>query len=322
VRGDQVRVAVLGVGAIGGLVAARLATTDADLVLYARGDTARMLASVGLRLEVADGKVEQVLPDRWVVSEGEPLEPLLGCADVALVCGKADSTPALARIAEALLRPNGIAVSLQNGIGHAQVLTTRLGRHRVFGGSTTHAALRSTPGELRWTGRGSIELGTFPGSDLVAEDARVRGLFELFFDAGLSPEWVDDIDRTLVVKLLLNVAINPLAAICGVRNGEILSRSDLRDQAQAAMHEAALVVAAGGIDLSDIDLERRLDEVLGATADNRCSMLQDVMAGRPTEIDAICGEVVRMAEEHGIPTPLNQQLLTMVKGIEHSLQTD
>ena len=125
-----------------------------------------------------------------------------------------------------------------------------------------------------------------------------------------------------MLKLLLNVAINPLAAICGVRNGEILSNSDFRDQAQAAMHEAALVVAAEGIDLSDIDLERRLDEVLGATADNRCSMLQDVMAGRPTEIDAICGEVVRMAEGHGLPTPLNQQLLTMVKGIEHSLQTD
>ncbi len=131
-----------------------------------------------------------------------------------------------------------------------------------------------------------------------------------------------DADAMLWSKLLINVAINPLAAICGVRNGELLTRPDLHQQALDAMHEAASVALAEGVDLSDFDLEVELDEVLAATAENRCSMLQDVMAGRSTEIGAICGEVVRRGEEHGIPTPLNQQLLTLVRGIEHSTQTD
>ncbi|HJM87747.1 MAG TPA: ketopantoate reductase C-terminal domain-containing protein, partial [Candidatus Thalassarchaeaceae archaeon] len=122
-------------------------------------------------------------------------------------------------------------------------------------------------------------------------------------------------------KLLLNVAINPLAAICGVRNGELLAQPELHEQALSAMLEAAQVASAEGVDLSDFDCFTELNRVLEATAANRCSMLQDVMAGRVTEIDSLCGEVVRRGEEYGIATPLNQQLLTLVRGIEHSTKT-
>jgi 2-dehydropantoate 2-reductase len=87
------------------------------------------------------------------------------------------------------------------------------------------------------------------------------------------------------------------------------------------MLEAAQVASAEGVDLSDFDCFTELNRVLEATAANRCSMLQDVMAGRATEIDSLCGEVVRRGEEYGIATPLNQQLLTLVRGIEHSTKT-
>ncbi len=175
---------------------------------------------------------------------------------------------------------------------------------------------------MRWTGEGVIRLGSMVGSELTPGDRRISHFFDALEEAGLSPEQVFDAEAMLWAKLLINVAINPLAAICGVRNGELLTRPDLHQQALDAMHEAASVALAEGVDLSDFDLEVELDEVLAATAENRCSMLQDVMAGRSTEIGAICGEVVRRGEEHGIPTPLNQQLLTLVRGIEHSTLTD
>ncbi|HIA25107.1 MAG: hypothetical protein CXX81_04340 [Methanobacteriota archaeon] len=319
--GLNLRVAILGVGAIGSVFAAAFAKTDVDLILYSRGSQSAALASTGLILTTVDGDVEHHQPDRWVVSDLEIIEPLYSCADVAFICGKSNSTPALAVAAEILLRPNGIAISVQNGMGHAERLVARLGKHRVLAGCTTHAAMRNGPGEAQWTGRGAVRLASLDESDLTPDDRRVDDLLNLLDISGLNPEWEFDCAEMLWQKLLINVAINPLAAICGVRNGELLARPDLHEQALSAMLEAFQVATAEGVDMSFFDCEPELKRVLEATATNRCSMLQDVMAGRLTEIDSLCGEVVRRGEELGIPTPLNQQLLTLVKGIEHSTKT-
>ncbi len=321
-RGELIlRIAILGVGSIGSLFAARISETDADLVLYSRGGHGELLATQGLLFNTIDGSSIHIDPERWVVVEGDITSPLFGCADVAIICGKSHSTSILANVAEQLLRPNGIAISIQNGLGHAERLVARIGRHSVLAGSTTHGAMRVGPGEVTWTGLGSIKIASLNDSELVPGDSRVMKFLNLLEDAGLNPEWEFDADNMLWHKLLLNIAINPLAAICGVRNGELLVNPDLHDQALAAMIEAANVAIADGVDLANFDYQVELDSVLKATASNRCSMLQDVMAGRVTEIDSLCGEVVRLGEEYGVPTPLNQQLLSLIKGIEKSTKT-
>ena len=321
-RGELIlRIAILGVGSIGSLFAARISETDADLVLYSRGGHGELLATQGLLFNTIDGSSIHIDPERWVVVEGDITSPLFGCADVAIICGKSHSTSILANVAEQLLRPNGIAISIQNGLGHAERLVARIGRHSVLAGSTTHGAMRVGPGEVTWTGLGSIKIASLNDSELVPGDSRVMKFLNLLEDAGLNPEWEFDADNMLWHKLLLNIAINPLAAICGVRNGELLVNPDLHDQALAAMIEAANVAIADGVDLANFDYQVELDSVLKATASNRCSMLQDVMAGRVTEIDSLCGEVVRLGEEYGVPTPLNQQLLSLIKGIENSTKT-
>ena len=114
---------------------------------------------------------------------------------------------------------------------------------------------------------------------------------QVFEDANLNPMWSDDVQNIVWRKLLLNVAINPVCAIAGVRNGALIDVPELWDQAMAAMLEAAAVGRASGVDLGDVDLEEHLRKVVEAT-DNRCSMLQDVMAGRATEIESLCGAVV------------------------------
>ena len=313
----MMQIAILGVGSIGGVLLGALSDTDAELVAVARGESSRMLSQVGLVLHTPEGSIEVIPPERFVTvdSEAGPLPTRLrGSCDAALVCGKASSTPILAQIAEELLSEDGVAASLQNGMGHAEILTNRLSRDRVLGGTTTHGAWRGEDG-THWAGRGNIRLGRLDGAD--AEGA-AAALVTKLHEANLGPEWSADIQRTIWVKILLNVAINPVCAIAGVRNGALLEVSELWEQAHSAMLEAAMVAEASGADLSELDLEGTLRKVAGATAQNRCSMLQDVMAGRQTEIDELCGAVVSLGESLGVATPRNAMLHALVRGIHIS----
>ena len=312
------RIAVLGVGSIGGVVLGALSDTDADLVAVSRGQAASNLEMIGLILHTPEGSIEMIPPDRFSVvdsQEGPIPEQIRGTCDVAIICGKASSTSVLAQIAEEVLTPNGLAISIQNGLGHSEMLAHRLGRERVLGGSITHGAWKDGETGIHWVGRGAIRMGNLDGGD-CAEVA--LALMQVFEDANLNPLWSDDVQNIVWRKLLLNVAINPVCAIAGVRNGALIDVPELWNQAMAAMLEAAAVGRASGVDLGDVDLEEHLRKVVEATSDNRCSMLQDVMAGRATEIESLCGAVVERGESVGIPTPANQSLYALVKGIERS----
>ena len=311
------RTAILGVGSIGGVLLGALSDTDVELVAVARGENSRMLSQAGLILHTPEGSIEVIPPERFVTvdSEAGPLPTdLQGSCDAVLICGKADSTPILAQIAEELLNEDGVAASLQNGMGHAETLAHILGRSRTLGGTTTHGAWRGETG-IHWVGRGNIRLGRFDNSSPEGAAAMLMAKLD---EARLDPEWSDNIQRTIWTKILLNIAINPVCSIAGVRNGALLEVPELWEQAYSAMQEAAAVAGASGTDLSDIDLEGTLRTVAGATAQNRCSMLQDVMAGRQTEIDELCGAVVSLGESVGIPTPRNAMLHALVRGIHIS----
>jgi 2-dehydropantoate 2-reductase len=194
-----------------------------------------------------------------------------------------------------------------------------IGRERVLGGSTTHSVWRDGDGSVHWSGRGVVEFGQLDGADMAGVSKELHDALEA---AGLSPKWSSDIQRVIWRKLLINVAINPVCAIAGVRNGALAQVPELWGQSIEAMREAELVARAAGIDMGDGDIEDYLRKVVIATADNRVSMLQDLMAGRRTEIDALCGEVVAKGEEFGVPTPRNEMLLALVRGIEMSQHHD
>ncbi len=317
----MMRVAVLGVGAIGGLIASRLARSGCDVLLCARGETAQALDAVGLLLDTPDGRTIALAPDRWTVMDTNvqeiPVE-LQGWADYAILCGKSYDLQKLCPIADTVLSLNGIGLCLSNGIGHMEKLANFIGKHRVLGASTTHGAIRIGPSEVRWTSRGTIKLGAFVNSDLEPVEPRVDSLLSALDEAGLQPIWSEDIAKTIWSKLLLNVAINPVCAIVGTLNGEMLLHPELFETGLAAMEEGARIATAEGIDLMDFDLAQSLEDLCRATAENRVSMLQDIMAGRQTEIDSICGEIIKRGEELGIPTPRNQTLHALVKGIEQS----
>ena len=315
------KIAILGTGAIGGVLAGCLSETSADLVCVSRGRTARELLE-GLTLFTPEGSVEMIPGERFEIVDSEkgPLdERVCGTCDVAIVSGKSGSTPQLASMAEDLVKQDACVISIQNGLGNSGIIASRVGWERVLGGTTTHSAWRDGDGAVNWTGRGSISLGSINSS----EPNSIATEFISYLDeGGLAPNWSFDIEREIWRKLMINVAINPICAIAGIRNGALAEVPELWQQAIEAMREAEAVARASRVNLGDSDSENYLRKVVESTAGNRVSMLQDLMAGRKTEIDVLCGAVISKGEEFGVPTPRNEVLMALVRGIEMSQQLD
>ena len=160
------KIAILGTGAIGGVLAGCLSETSAELVCVSRGRTARELLE-GLTLFTPEGSVEMIPGDRFEIIDSEkgPLEEkVCGTCDVAIVSGKSGSTPQLASMAEDLIKQDAYVISIQNGLGNSGIIASRVGWDRVLGGMTTHSAWRDVDGAVHWPGRVSISLGTIKSS--------------------------------------------------------------------------------------------------------------------------------------------------------------
>ncbi|MDC0556815.1 2-dehydropantoate 2-reductase [Candidatus Poseidoniaceae archaeon] len=294
------RIAVLGAGSIGSLVAAKLVTSGYEVLIHARGEHGAMLAVSGL--EISGEWNARISPDEWTVSlDGAGIHPSLeNSCDQAIITSKSKDTDELSQIATFLTK--GPVLSLQNGLGNLEILKEYAFENTAVG-VTTNAVKRLQPGSIEWVGKGKLIVGGSKG-DIFAKTLQC-----------LDATYNADVTSVLWNKLLLNVAINPLAAICGVKNGE-LRHEPLLSQAESTMMEAASVARLLGINIgNDQELLQSLHSVLDSTSENICSMLVDVRSGKETEIDMLCGQVVSRAEQLGIPTPLNSMLLSQIKSL-------
>lgn len=294
------RIAVLGAGSIGSLVAAKLVDSGYEVIVHARGEHGAMLAISGL--EISGEWDARISPDRWTVSlDGAGIHPSLeNSCDQVIITSKSKDTTELAMIATFLTQ--GPVLSLQNGLGNLEILKEHVFENAAVG-VTTNAVKRLQPGSIEWVGKGELVVGG-PKGDVFAKTLECLGA-----------TYNSDVSSVLWNKLLLNVAINPLAAICGVKNGD-LRHEPLLSQAESTMLEAASVARLIGINIADDqELLQSLHSVLESTSENVCSMLADVRSGKETEIDMLCGQVVSRAEQLGIPTPLNSMLLSQIKSL-------
>ena len=179
-------------------------------------------------------------------------------------------------------------------------------------GTTTYAAWRPTPGRVQFAGKGNIILGKIQGGPSAMD---VKPLLDLFEQANLAAEWTENGPAAVWMKVLLNIAINPIAAICGVANGALLEPG-LFASSLETMLEGARIARQERIHLpNDLELETQLESVLKATAENHCSMLQDVRAGRKTEIEYLNQAVVQHGERIGVRAPMNQMLSAMIAAL-------
>lgn len=294
-------VLIVGTGALATLFASRLTSAGCAISMlgtWPEGLTA--LRAHGARLVDANGNAQT-----FNVRVADDPKTCRG-AKYALVLVKAWQTERAARQLAECLADDGLAVTLQNGLGNREILAAQLGDSRVALGTTTTGATLLGPGLVRAGGEGKISIEAHPALGPIEEALR---------NAKFNVEIVDDAQSLVWGKLVVNAAINPLTALLRIPNGELLNRPTARALMHALAEEAASVASAEKIELTFSDATAAVEEVAKKTALNHSSMFQDVQRGAPTEIDAICGAVARAGQKHGIPTPINAACWQLVKAL-------
>lgn len=291
------KIGIIGSGALGTLFAGLLAPV-ADVTLLGHWpDQMAALRWQGLRLEMADGTTRQVHFDL----AGTPAAPV----DAALILVKSGQTARAAEEARRWLRPAGIALTLQNGLGHVPVLRAALGAERVLQGVTVVGATVRAPGHTRQSGTPAVSVGKPAG-------AAAADLLEALAAAGFTVNVVENLTGVVWGKVAINAAINPPTALLDVTNGAVAKTAGGRELLEKAAGEVAAVAAALHIRLPFPDAGAEAVGVARATAANHSSMRQDLNRGAPTEIGAICGAVVERAAWAGVPVPLNRLYARLV----------
>ncbi len=297
------RIAVLGAGAMGSLFAARFVAAGDEVRLVGRPASVAVLRRDGLTVEGRS-------PGHWAVAAEERLAAT-PAADLLIVAVKTfDLDPVATDLAGRLPAPIPLVLP-QNGLHVERGVAAAL---RAGGWTAPESvlvrAVNTIPamivraGRVRQPGDGEILLAEPDGPAAAA----IRLASDAFRAAGIPVRTVPDLELELWRKALVNAAINPVTALHRVPNGALLS-PPYRDEARELLREAQRAAGAAGVPFSDRDADASLERVLRATADNRSSMLQDVERGRPTEIDAISGEIVRAAAARGIDLPATRAVI-------------
>ena len=308
---------IVGAGAVGLGVGSALLTAGEPVTFVARGETARALRESGCERTGLFG-ARHCAPVRYeVISE---LAALRAPARSVLVATKAFATR---DVASALAGHPALAagdvpiVSFQNGLGNAEALAERLEPSRVFSATILIGFRRTAPQRVDVTVCAKpIQVGSLFGADL----APIAGLVSAIAAGGIPAETNVDIARELWEKALYNCALNPLGALLAVPYGELARQPETREIMRSVIEEIFTVVHASGERLHWPDAERYLAHfyqvLLPPTRDHESSMLQDVRAGRRTEIDSLCGEIARRGRSLGVPTPTNAALHQLVRALE------
>jgi 2-dehydropantoate 2-reductase len=321
------KVAILGAGATGGFLGARLANTGADVVLIARGPHLQAMRHVGLRLIEPDGEstVQVTATDDLGV---------LRDVDAVFVTLKAHSLPAIAEQVAANLGAETAVVSAQNGIpwwyfqrhggemegAHLEavdpggLVARTIDAQRVIACIVYPATTVVAPGVVRHGEGEKFSLGELDG----AQTERVTELSRLLVSAGLKAPVQSRIRQELWLKLLGNAVFNPLSVLTRATLGEMAESQLVATIVRAAMEEVDTVARRLGIEIP-ISIDQRIRGA-ARVGGHKTSMLQDLEAGRPLEIDAIVGSVVELAARFELPVPHLQTLYGSVKLLAASTQ--
>ena len=317
-------VLIIGTGALASLVGARLRRAGGDgLDVTLAGSWPEALAAIE-----RDGVTVDERHGSWraPVRAADIAGPL-PMADLVLVLVKSHQTERVAPHAARAVAPDGLVLTLQNGLGNREALERHVGMGRVAQGVTSMGATLVAPGHVRAGGDGhtvidsSCSAGSADGDGRSAPGSasspRAAEAARLLTAAGFPTTTSGDLDALVWRKLVASSAINALSALRGVPNGELLRDPSARAKLEEAAREVGRVAAARGIDLGADPVALAL-QVATDTAGNTSSMLQDVRRGAPTEIDAINGAVVREGRRLGVPTPVNEELVEAVRRLESS----
>lgn len=313
------KIAIIGPGALGCLLAASLTIKldrsnkeipALDLWLLDHWpDRAKKLNEQGLILE--EGGQHKHCK---IKATADP--KAIGPADIIILCVKSLQVAAGLDLASQLVHEDTLLLTMQNGIGHLELLKDKQKPPSIVIGVTAQGANLVAPGHVRHAGDGLTRVG-FLKSVSFSKSLLLAKMCNMLNYGGIETVIVDNIMDYVWSKLLINAGINALTAIHRYPNGKLLESADIKDRLTAAVSEGEAVARTLGINLIGDPLAMTL-EVCSKTAQNLSSMLQDVNNGRPTEIDSINGAIAAAGRKLDIPTPVNDALVKQIKEIEQS----
>jgi 2-dehydropantoate 2-reductase len=302
------RICIVGCGAVGSLFAANLATLD-DVEVWAYDLSAAHVAAInehGLRLTGAG----EVVGRLRATSDATEIPP----CELGIVATKAMHA-ASAIAATAHVFAEGAVASVMNGVGNEETLAQHVGR--VIRGTTFPAGKLLEPGVVQWDVKGDTTFAPFEPQPARTDE--VERLADACTRGGMPSQAVQDARPAQWRKVIFNASTNPIGALTGLTHGRVCERPDLRALVSGLVDEGKAIASAQGIVL-DADPEALIDHAAKPEVayNHKASMLQDIEARRTTEIDYLNGGIARFGAELGVPSPLNDTIAALIRGIEAS----
>ena len=304
------RFVILGAGAMGGLFASHVARTDVEAWVCDRW--AEHIAAIRERgLIVRREGAESAVRLRATTDPAAP-----GVADVLMVWVKYNQTREALSAARALVGPKTVVVTLQNGLGNVDLIRELFPANRIFYGLTTLTSELLGPGriEASYAGKGDTSLWALDGR----RDAELEKVCELFNQSGIDAVLAPDIELTIWKKLIVNCCLNTLCAITGLPVGALAERKDSWPLLEGLADEIVAVAQKKGIPLERPAAHVFLRSVAREARSHFPSMLIDVRARRPTEIECLNGAILREAARLGVDAPYNRSMYSLIRVIEGS----
>jgi len=301
------RISIIGCGAVGSIFAAHLARLS-DVEVWAFDVNAphiRAIQESGLRISGAADFTARLC------ATADPNQ--VPRCDFGIVATKSVHTRAAIEATAHAFDDRSAVCSVQNGVGNEEIIAEHV--RYVIRGTTFPAGHVAAPGHVVYDIAGKTWLGPFEpsGTPMI----KAAALADMFNHAGLATVALEDARGAQWSKLIFNAATNPVGAVTGLHHGAATRFEPTGALFDALVDEGLAVAKALGITLHD-DPKQMIRYAANAPGKHKASMLQDVEARRQTEVDFMNGAIVRMGEQAGVPTPLNQAIWALVKGLEHS----
>jgi 2-dehydropantoate 2-reductase len=290
------RIAVFGTGAVGGYFGGRLAAAGEDVTFIARGGTLQALRAHGLRVESIRGDFV-VHPAKATDTPSD-----VGTADVVLVAVKAWQVPEAAAAMQPLLGRGTVVIPLENGVEAPDRLASVVGPEHVAGGLCHLVAFQLAPGHVRHAG---LEPDVAFGELDRRESPRLEHLKRVFNRSGVKAELAPDIRVAMWEKFLFIASLSGVGAVTRAPAGVVRALPATRGLLESAMAEIVAVARAIGVHLPDDATARTMAFIDNLPEEATASMQRDILAGRPSELEAQNGAVVRLGREAGVETPVN-----------------
>lgn len=306
------KIAIVGAGAMGCLYGSRLSTTNHEIwLLDIMEDHIKTIQRQGLTVvEKNKDGIDETKVYKHLKATTKPEE--IGQVDLAIIFVKSTITDMAVSGNKPIFGPNTLILTLQNGLGNVEAIAHIGGLTNVIAGTTAHGASMMQSGEIRHSGTGKTMIGELSGESTE----RILTISDIFNSAELETEVSNNVVGLIWDKLLVNVGINALTAITGLKNGKLIENPEIEELLELSVLEAEKVAKAKGVSLNFSNPIEHTKQVCKATADNSSSMLQDVLNRRKTEIEQINGAIVKEGILLGVDTPVNLVLKNLVKAKE------